>query len=51
MLVDELAHHYWRIQRYRYLESHLGGAAPCAAATPRAALPPSASKITLRARR
>ena len=23
MLVDELAHHYWRIQRYRYLESHM----------------------------
>jgi hypothetical protein len=23
MLVDELAHHYWRIKRYRYLESHM----------------------------
>jgi hypothetical protein len=23
MLVDELAHHYWRITRYRYLESHM----------------------------
>jgi hypothetical protein len=23
ILVDELAHHYWRIQRYRYLESHM----------------------------
>jgi hypothetical protein len=23
ILVDELAHHYWRIKRYRYLESHM----------------------------
>jgi hypothetical protein len=23
MLVDELAHQYWRIKRYRYLESHM----------------------------
>jgi hypothetical protein len=23
MLVDELAHHYWHIKRYRYLESHM----------------------------
>jgi hypothetical protein len=23
MLVDELAHHFWRIKRYRYLESHM----------------------------
>ena len=23
ILVDELAHHYWRINRYRYLETHM----------------------------
>ncbi len=26
ILVDELAHHYWRINRYRYLETHMWAA-------------------------